>query len=249
MGQISSKRLFQTVAKQIENLIDEGLYPAGTRLPGERELAEKLGVSRVTIREAEIALQAIGRLEIKTGSGVYVSDNPPAMRHALPAVSAFEVTEARLLIESETAALAAHNIDEVGIEQLERLVAKMRSGSEEEANEADELFHLKIAEASNNAAMVHTVKSLWQMREEIPEIKQAYEAVCVHDAKSRTEEHKAVFDAVKARDPAGARAAMREHFHRLIDAMLDVAERKAIAEAQKKASASRERFAAATRIA
>ena len=61
-----SKRLFQSVAEQIAELIDEGAYPPGTRLPGERELAEKLGVSRVTIREAEIALQAVGRLEIKT---------------------------------------------------------------------------------------------------------------------------------------------------------------------------------------
>ena len=55
-----SKRLFQSVAEQIAELIDEGAYPPGTRLPGERELAEKLGVSRVTIREAEIALQAVG---------------------------------------------------------------------------------------------------------------------------------------------------------------------------------------------
>ena len=248
MGQMSTKRLFQTVAKQIEDLIDEGLYPAGTRLPGERELAEKLGVSRVTIREAEIALQAMGRLEIKTGSGVYVSETHPAMKHALPKVSAFEVTEARLLIESETAALAALNIDEAGIEHLEDLVAQMRSGSEKEANEADELFHLRIAEASNNAAMVHTVKALWQMREEIPEVKQIYASVCVQDTLSRTEEHKAVFDAIKARDPAGARAAMRDHFHRLIDAMLDAAERKAIDEARQQASASRQRFAAATRM-
>lgn len=245
---MASKRLFQSVAEQIAGLIDEGAYPPGTRLPGERELAEKLGVSRVTIREAEIALQAIGRLEIKTGSGVYVSENPPAMSQAMPAASAFEVTEARLLIESETAALAAHNIDEEGIAQLERLVETMRSGSEQEANEADELFHLTIAEASNNAAMVHTVKTLWKMREEIPDVKQTYEAVCVHDTQSRTDEHKAVFDAIKGRDPAGARAAMREHFHRLIDAMLDATERQAMAEVQQKASASRERFAAATRI-
>ena len=91
---MSSKRLFQSVAEQISELIDEGAYPAGTRLPGERELAEKLGVSRVTIREAEIALQAVGKLEIKTGSGVYVTENPPARNASLPKASAFEVTEA-----------------------------------------------------------------------------------------------------------------------------------------------------------
>lgn len=80
---MSSKRLFQSVAEQIACLIDEGAYPPGTRLPGERELAEKLGVSRVTIREAEIALQAVGRLEIKTGSGVYVSEKKPLVGDAL----------------------------------------------------------------------------------------------------------------------------------------------------------------------
>src|SRR5687768_16009265 len=109
---MSSKRLFQSVAEQIASLIDQGAFPPGTRLPGERELADRLGVSRVTIREAEIALQAVGRLEIKTGSGVYVSETQPARDAALPKVSAFEVTEARLLVESEAAALAAHNITE-----------------------------------------------------------------------------------------------------------------------------------------
>ena len=83
---MAAKRLYQTVATQIAALIEEGAYPPGSRLPGERELAERLGVSRVTIREAEIALQATGRLEIKTGSGVYVSESNPKLRH-LPRIT------------------------------------------------------------------------------------------------------------------------------------------------------------------
>jgi len=246
---MTSKRLFQSVAEQIAGLIDAGAFPPGTRLPGERELAERLGVSRVTIREAEIALQAVGRLEIKTGSGVYVSEAQPEEKAALPAASAFEVTEARLLVESETAALAAHNITDSGIETLASLVEQMRTGDEELANEADEEFHRTIAEASNNAAMVHTVKSLWRMREELPEVKATYEAVCIHDAASRTAEHEAIFVAIRDRDPSAARAAMREHFHRLIEAMLDATERMALEEVQERASKSRARFAAATKIA
>ena len=85
-------------------------------------------------------------------------------------------------------------------------------------------------------------------REEIPEVKATYEAVCVHDAESRTEEHRAVFDALKARDPAGARAAMREHFHRLIETMLEATEKRAMEEVQQKASESRQRFSAAANI-
>lgn len=241
---MSEKRLFQSVATQISALIEEGAYPPGTRLPGERELAEKLGVSRVTIREAEIALQAVGRLEIKTGSGVYVSQKPPAGNAALPKASAFEVTEARLLVESESAALAAHNITDEAIAHLSTLIDQMRFGDEQAANEADEKFHLTIAESSNNSAMLYTVKMLWLMREELPEVKATYENVCVHDAEIRTEEHLAVFNALKARDPAGARAAMREHFHRLLASMLEAEERRALEEVQQRATESRERFLA-----
>ncbi|MDY7098147.1 MAG: FadR/GntR family transcriptional regulator [Pseudomonadota bacterium] len=239
---MSGKRLFQSVAEQIGTLIDEGAFPPGTRLPGERELAERLGVSRVTIREAEIALQAIGRLEIKTGSGVYVSEVQPEQSAALPAASAFEVTEARLLIESEAAALAAQNITDEAIERLAVLVDQMRTDDETAANEADELFHQTIAEASNNSAVEHTVKTLWRMREELPEVKATYQSVCVKDADSRTEEHRAVFEALKARDSAGARAAMREHFHRLLENMLEATERQALEKVQQQASQSRERF-------
>lgn len=245
---MSSKRLFQSVAEQIAELIDQGAYPPGTRLPGEREMAEKLGVSRVTIREAEIALQAVGRLEIKTGSGVYVSENKPIASETLPKASAFEVTEARLLVESETAALAAHNISPEGVAKLQELVEIMRTGTSEEGDIADEQFHLTIAEASNNAAMVHTIQTLWRMREEIPDVKATYQTVCVHDADTRTEEHRAVFQAIKAGDAAGARAAMREHFHRLLENMLEATERAALEKVQQQASQSRERFLTAAKF-
>lgn len=242
------KRLFQSVAEQISELIDAGAYPPGTRLPGERELAEKLGVSRVTIREAEIALQAIGRLEIKTGSGVYVSEGPAAGQASLPKASAFEVTEARLIVESESAALAAHNISDEGIASLAELVEQMGTDDEELANRADEQFHLTIAEATNNAAIIHSIQSLWRMREEIAEVKGTYDAVCVHDPKSRIAEHRKIFEALKARDPAAARDAMRQHFRRLLETMLETTERMALEEVQQQASQSRERFLAAAKI-
>lgn len=244
---MGGKRLYQDIARQIAEMIESGIYSPGVRLPGERELAEKFNVSRVTIREAEIALQAIGLLEIKTGSGVYVSEKPPELLDSLPSASAFEVTEARLLVESEAAALAAHNITDEEIAQLEELVEAMGDADVDSANEADEKFHLTIAQASNNAALVHTINTLWRMREELPEVKATYASVCVHDTQQRTDEHRAVFDALKNRDPSAARAAMREHFQRLIETMLETTERQALAELQKRASESRERFLALPR--
>lgn len=246
---MSEKRLFHTVADRISSLIDEGVFPPGVRLPGERELAERFDVSRVTVREAEIALQAIGRIEIKTGSGVYVCEEQPDMPGKLPDVSAFELTEARSLFESEAAALAAENITDEELAKLDELIVKMAApGLSEEALKADNDFHLTIAEASRNRAIVHTIKTLWRMRSELPEVKSTYESVCVKDSDYRAQEHLDILDALKARDPAAARQAMRQHFYRLIEAMLDATEKKALEEVRQRSSESRERFLAAARI-
>ena len=104
---MKDKPLYHTIAEKLAQQIDAGKYPPGSRLPAERELAEQFNVSRVTIREAEIALQAVGRIVIKTGSGVYVRETEDELNRTFPEISAFEVTEARALFESEAAALAA----------------------------------------------------------------------------------------------------------------------------------------------
>ena len=122
---MAERRLFQEVAERIAAMIEGGSYPPGSRLPGEREIAEQLGVSRVTVREAEIALQARGMVTIKTGSGVYVTDAMAARGDEPPAVSAFELTEARSLFESEAAALAASTITPETLDRLDELLEIM----------------------------------------------------------------------------------------------------------------------------
>lgn len=242
------KRLFHSVAEQISELIKDGVFPTGTRLPGERELAERFGVSRVTIREAEIALQAIGRIEIKTGSGVYVCEEQPGNDSQLPVVSAFELTEARSLFESEAAALAARNITDEQLLRLAELIKRMASPDEAISTDADQQFHILIAKASGNAAIVYTIESLWRMREELPDVKATYESVCETDAAYRAKEHQEICDALLARNPDAARSAMREHFNRLIEAMLDATEKRALAEVQRRASESRQRFLAPAKL-
>jgi DNA-binding FadR family transcriptional regulator len=244
---MSQARLFHAVADQIVRLIDQGTFPPGAKLPGERELAERFGVSRVTVREAEVALQATGRIVIKPGSGVYVADGAAAADGALPAVSAFELTEARSLFESEAAALAAPIISAEALQRLDVLVAAMASGGPE-ADEADREFHLTIATATGNGAILHTLTTLWRMRNELPQVRSTHETVCDRDSSSRVAEHSAVLDALKARDPAAARQAMRAHFNRLIEAMLDAAEEKAMRELRQQASESRERFLMSARL-
>ncbi len=239
---MAEQRLFHVIADKISELIGEGQFPPGSRLPGERELAERFDVSRVTIREAEIALQAIGKIEIKTGAGVYVCESQPRLPGMLPDVSAFEVTEARALVEAEAAALAAVLISDDELAVLAELIERMKSSDETLSTEADGEFHATIARASRNAALLHTIETFWRMREELPKVKSAYEAVCDDNPRARAREHKEILDALVARDPDRARLAMRAHFHRLIAAMLDATERQAMRELQEKVSQSRERF-------
>ena len=177
---MTDKRLYHAVADKITQRIHDGSYPPGSRLPGERELAAEFGVSRVTIREAEIALQALGQIRIKTGSGVYVLDQSDQETKGLPNVSAFELTEARSLFESEAAALAAREISDETLAYLEDLVEAMSSDDpqdEEASQEADRKFHLAIAAASNNAAVQYIIETLWKMRTELPAVREVHAAV------------------------------------------------------------------------
>jgi GntR family transcriptional regulator, hexuronate regulon transcriptional repressor len=239
---MADRRLFQNVAEQIMEMIQAGEFPPGSRLPGERELAERFGVSRVTIREAEIALQAMGKVRIRTGSGVYITD--ACADEDLPSVSAFELTEARSLFEAEAAALAAPIISEDLLEKLDDLLQMMASETEEDrfANEADREFHMTIASASGNAAITYVIKSLWRLRTDVPEVRAMHESICHHDGVARMEEHAEIVRALRARDPAAARAAMRRHFNRLLEVMLNAKEEREIEELRSRSAASRARF-------
>ena len=243
-AKVKDKPLYHTIADKLAKQIDEGKYPPGSRLPAERDLAEQFGVSRVTVREAEIALQALGRIEIRTGSGVYVQDVGGSADGAFPEVSAFDLTEARALFESEAAALAAEHMSDEVLEQLEQYVETMaNTGRDDEAGEAaDHEFHRQIAAASGNAAIMYVIEMMWKMRDEIESVKQVYESVCSEDFGARGREHADILNALKARDPNAAREAMREHFSRLIESMLHVTHEQAMEELRRKSRESRDRY-------
>ena len=243
---MTEKRLYHSVADQIMKLIRDGAFPPGTRLPGERELAERFNVSRVTVREAEIALQAQGFISIKTGSGVYVLDPADKGSRGLPTVTAFELTEARLLFESEAAALAAKHISDETLERLSELVDTMSKDDpqfSEASQQADREFHLTIAKSSGNAVVQYVVESLWQIRTEVPQVREVHAAICaVEEAAHRHTEHADVVKALRDRDPSAARLAMQAHFRGLLGSMIDVTEEKALEELKKKTSESRQRY-------
>lgn len=248
---MTKKRLYQAVARELIDAIERGEFPPGTRLPGERELAERFDVSRVTIREAEIALEALGYIDIKTGSGVYLKQRSPQQAGGLPDVSAFELTAARAVIEAEAAALAAANMTEAGLEELEALVRAMSdatANAHDDGEDVDHKFHMTIARLSGNPVIEHTVGMLWRIRTEGARVREVYANVCAKDVDARTDEHAAILTALRRRDPVASRLAMREHFQRLFEAMLVASESRAMAELKQKFGEDRQRFLVTTQI-
>lgn len=233
---MKTRRMFWHIVEKIEALIDSGLYPPGSRLPPERELAETFDVSRPTIREAIIALEVRGRVDVKTSSGVYVLEQANQDENEAT-VSPFELTQARALVEGEAAALAAQAITEEELKELERTLDQMENGSHPE--KADRDFHLIISTATRNSAILLAVKKFWQLRDSQPEIKTAYKSVCDTSDKDRLDEHKAIVDALKNKDAAGARAAMHAHFNRLINTLFEMSEAKALEEVRRKSNETR----------
>jgi len=215
---VDNRRLYRQIADQIAALIEAGEYRPGARLPAERDLAAHLGVSRPSVREALIALEVEGYVEVRVGSGVYVTNSGGGVgRHAaLPADSGpFELILARRLIEGECAALAAREASRVQIraieEALDEMVRELRTIMNVMPLAADRMFHLRIAEACGNSALLLLVKTLWDQR--TGPLFMQFERHFTTDATwaLAINEHRDVLTAIAKHDPRAARTAMRHH--------------------------------------
>lgn len=241
----SNNRLYQKVAEQIARVISEGEYPPGSRLPAERRLAERFNVSRPTVREAIIALEIAGCVEVRGGSGVYVSDgNLDRFASTELDVGPFDILEARALFEGSSAELAASRITDEEIAKLEEAIEAMVLENEGEPGheEADGHFHLLIAKATKNEAMVAICRNLWELRNSSPVSARILEKVRQSGSRPRIDEHTAILNALKLRDPVGAKAAMRQHLTQVIQQLLDATEAVAVEDALSKIRESRDRF-------
>ena len=214
-------RSYQKLAAQIFELINQGEFVPGKRLPSERALAERFFVSRTSVREAIIALELQGAVEVRGGSGIYVSQIPAIRAPVFMPQNGpgpFEVLRARCLIESEIASVAAVTRKDADLDRIFAALSAMKEHMDDkQANEsADRLFHLRIAESTGNSVLLQMVTALWdhargplwlQMESHFhsPELR----AVSQDD-------HQRVFDALLARDAEGARTAMRSHLERVI---------------------------------
>ena len=215
---VEPQRLYRRIADQIAALIDRGEYPAGARLPAERELARELGVSRTSVREAIISLEIGGKVEVRIGNGIFVRVPPadsPRAAHDGP--GPFELLAARSMIEGEIAASAARQVRRADLEALRATLDEMRAADDDATRRdlADRAFHLRIAEATRNGALMHVVATLWDERrgELWTRIERHFHTPAL---RARTlEDHAAIVDALASADPEAARSAMHRHLARV----------------------------------
>lgn len=239
-------RLYERIARDLARKIEVGDYPVGSRLPAERALAQSYSVSRPTIREAIIALELDGLVEVRVGSGVYVAAISPAAGQAGSTdVGPFELLEARRAIEGESCALAATHITDDEIRELRALLDEMSTPDIAKSEAADRQFHLAIARASRNSAMLAAVEMLWDARERSPQYRLLSDKAHEAGIFPPFPEHGDIVEALARHDVDAARAAMRDHLTSVLDAILQATEVHEMELARARVAAKRERFASA----
>jgi DNA-binding FadR family transcriptional regulator len=212
------------VADSIRRQIQNGSMPPGSRLPSEKLLAQQLGVSRPTVREAMIALEIAGLVEIRTGSGSYVRQRDSI---AAPTIDTgpgpIELLNARILIEGEVAAEAAQRATPEDLQKIAANLTEMESVIErgEHSRSADQSFHVSIASASGNDVLASIVGELWagMFSPLFHQFSERTRLVRRQDA--ALHEHRAIYSALRTRDAIGARAAMRHHLIQVQNVLAD----------------------------
>lgn len=209
---IEPRRLYRQIADQLRQLIQTGEFAIGSRLPPERDLATKMGVSRPSVREALIALEVEGLIEVRMGSGIVVIGRD-SVRLLDNAHGPLEIIRARQLIECELAALAARSTDTTLVGDLLETLHDMEAdiATRTLPSRGDRAFHIRIAQASDNSALQAVVTQLFDERNGplFTTLGGHFEREATW--KAAVEEHRAVVEAIAAHDPDLARAAMNGH--------------------------------------
>lgn len=245
-GKVEGGRLYERVSRDIAAAIAAGRYALGQRLPAERHLAQNYAVSRPTVREAIIALELDGLVEVRVGSGVYVVAQHPRGGKAAPTdIGPFELTEARRAIESEACALAAQRITREELDELAGVVAEMRAENERDglmSDDVDRRFHLLVAGASQNSAMLAAVRMLWDARARSPQYLLLAAKAAAAGVRPRIEEHAAILEVLRGGDPDRARRVMQDHLTGVLESLLEATEVHELEQARARVAAHRARY-------
>jgi GntR family transcriptional repressor for pyruvate dehydrogenase complex len=216
-------RLHEEIVIQLAELIRQGQLQPGDRLPPERELADRFGVSRSSVREALRILELHGLVARRPGTGtVIASGTPQGLIRSLTQLALHDIIELRLIVEPAVAALAAERASPADISRLEDILREQEAQIQrgETGAAADAAFHLAIAQATHNRALV-------RLAEALAEILAVSRDPCVQTpqrSRLSLQSHRQILGAIKGGSPAAARQAMEDHIRRVDLALFGVTE-------------------------
>ncbi len=222
---ISRDKLYIRIADQIRRQIADGAVPPGAQLPSERDLAQSLGVSRPSVREALIALEVAGLVEVRVGVGAFVRDRQPPPG-PLPELnqSPLEVLDVRRLLEPEAAALASQIAPEETKAQLATILQTMQGEAAQGlwSVESDRALHITIAQATGNSVLRDILEMLWASRAGAVDRQFHQHLAEIHVVRQQIlADHAAIVTAIRAGHADAARRAMRRHLDYVANAMTD----------------------------
>ena len=215
LNPVKSTKIYEMVMEQIKDIVKKGELKSGDKLPSERDLSEKLEVSRASVREALKALQMLGLIEAKHGEGNFITANfennllePLSIVFLLIGSKSKDIFELRKIIEPETAALAAKNITNEQLIELKEIMDELSDTTDEEKSASlDKMFHYKIAQASGNpliSTIMFSVSSL---------IEKNIEKSKVHSINKNLvkKQHQEIYRALETKNDTEASIAIKKH--------------------------------------
>ncbi|MEO0356952.1 MAG: FadR/GntR family transcriptional regulator [Pseudomonadota bacterium] len=228
---IQAEKLSDAVVRQIESLILQGILSPGDRLPSERDLSDQLGVSRPSLRDALGQLQDDGLLSARPGAGIFVADVlgnafSPALTRLFAShdQAVFDYLDFRKDLEGMAAERAAQFASDTDLKVIDQAHARLAdpakcTPTQEAALDAD--FHMAICEASHNVVLLHMLRSMYDLLQQGVFYNRSNMFGHATTKAQILDQHKAINDALQARDPAGARTAVETHLDFVAVALRD----------------------------
>ena len=229
---IGRTTLAASAFEQLISYVVHGEWKAGDRIPPERELCQQLGIARTSLREALKAMELIGMLDSRVGDGTFVC--PRSEFLSRPLLWAFtgtdeaelrDIMEARVLLETDLAGLAAERGSEEEIAAIGNAVVSMRGSLASGASmmESDMAFHLAVAAAAHNAVLKNAVQLMRNLMRQWIYLK----LMIPHVPQHVLQQHEAIYDAIGRRDCEAARLTMRKHLDESVALVTQVVEQRA----------------------
>lgn len=217
---IKTRKIYEEIVERIREFITSGELQPGDRLPSERDMAERLEVSRASVREAFSALEMLGLLEIRTGEGTYIRQvNIESVMSSLTWVlymekdAVLELLEVRKILEVQVAALAAQRANPEDLQNIEEALKQMYQDLQNVrlGEHADERFHFAIAQATHNKILIHLMSALSDTMERTLKASRSK----LYEGKDMPErlykEHALIYEAIRQQEPSEASERMFAH--------------------------------------